>query len=120
MWQDSHRPRNREARDRLAQREAPHGTPLLYLIPQPTGRRPFGLRCRFDSKPHKVTLPTGLALRHAARARNTSPEKATSCAFGNRSSGVHRATSAGGRNVSMPKAASPARLAAAKAVKLRA
>src|SRR5262249_14891828 len=34
-----------------AQREVPDGTPLLYLIPQPTGRCRVALCCRFDSKP---------------------------------------------------------------------
>jgi integrase len=43
-------------------REIPDRTPLLYLIVQPTGRRRFALRYRFDGRTRKVTLPTGLSL----------------------------------------------------------
>jgi integrase len=49
-------------------REIPDRTPLLYLILQPTGRRRFALRYRFDGQPRKVTLPTGLSLAAARKA----------------------------------------------------
>jgi integrase len=48
-------------------REIPDRTPLLYLIMQPTGRRRFALRYRFDGRTRKVTLPTGLSLAAARK-----------------------------------------------------
>jgi len=54
-------------------REIPDRTPLLYVIVQPTGRRRFALRYRFDGKPRKVTLSTGLSL---ADARKVAAEAA--------------------------------------------
>jgi integrase len=48
-------------------REIPDRTPLLYLIVQPTGRRRFALRYRFDGRTRKVTLPTGLSLAAARK-----------------------------------------------------
>jgi len=49
-------------------REIPDRQPLLYLILQPTGRRRFALRYRFDGKPRKVTLAAGLSLATARKA----------------------------------------------------
>src|SRR5262245_93449 len=48
-------------------REIPDRTPLLYVVVQPTGRRRFALRYRYDGKPRKVTLPTGLTLANARK-----------------------------------------------------
>ena len=49
-------------------REIPDRTPLLYLIVQPTGRRRFALRYRFNGQSRKVTLPPGLSLAAARKA----------------------------------------------------
>jgi integrase len=49
-------------------REIPDRTPLLYLIVQPTGRRRFALRYRYDGQSRKVTLPPGLSLAAARKA----------------------------------------------------
>src|SRR5262245_279068 len=50
-----------------SRREIPDRTPLLYLIVQPTGRRRFALRYRFDGRARKVTLPPGLSLAAARK-----------------------------------------------------
>jgi hypothetical protein len=49
-------------------REIPDRTPLLYLVIQPTGRRCFALRYRYDGQSRKVTLPPGLSLAAARKA----------------------------------------------------
>jgi integrase len=49
-------------------REIPDRTPLLYLLIQPTGRRRFALRYRYDGQSRKVTLPPGLSLAAARKA----------------------------------------------------
>jgi integrase len=49
-------------------REIPDRTPLLYLIVQPTGRRRFALRYRFNGRSRKITLPPGLSLATARKA----------------------------------------------------
>src|SRR5262245_10266428 len=48
-------------------RETPDKVPMLYVVVHPTGRRRFVLRYRFDGKPRKVTLPTGLTLASARK-----------------------------------------------------
>ena len=49
-------------------REIADRTPLLYLVIQPTGRRRFALRYRFNGQSRKVTLPPGLSLAAARKA----------------------------------------------------
>jgi integrase len=49
-------------------REIADRTPLLYVIVQPTGRRRFALRYRFNGQSRKVTLPAGLSLAAARKA----------------------------------------------------
>jgi integrase len=49
-------------------REIPDRMPLLYLILQPTGRRRFALRYRFNGQSRKLTLPAGLTLAAARKA----------------------------------------------------
>src|SRR5262245_52671530 len=56
-----------------ARREIPDGTLLLYLVLQPSGRRRFVLRYRFDGVSRKVTLQAGLSL---AAARRTAADAA--------------------------------------------
>jgi integrase len=49
-------------------REIPDRTPLLYVIVQPTGRRRFALRYRFNGRSRKLTLGAGLSLAAARKA----------------------------------------------------
>jgi integrase len=50
-----------------ARREIADRTPLLYLIVQPSGRRRFALRYRFNGSSRKVTLQAGLSLAAARK-----------------------------------------------------
>jgi integrase len=63
-----------------ARRELPDRTPLLYLVVQPSGRRRFCLRYRFDGKSRKVTLAAGLSL---AAARKVAADAALEIERGN-------------------------------------